>query len=58
MTQQIIYQATVCVLCATKTISKGLEPAGAAFGQKRVQSLEIASRRASELGDSCELEAC
>jgi hypothetical protein len=57
MTQQIIYQAIVCVLRATKTVSKGLEPTRATGIQKRINTLELASRRAFEACDRERLRA-
>jgi hypothetical protein len=54
MTQQVIYQAIVGLLRATKTVSKRLEPATATIIQERVSTLELASRHAFE---ACDLGA-
>jgi DNA-directed RNA polymerase subunit F len=57
MTQQVMYQAIVCVLRATKAISKRLGPARATLIQKRITTLELASRRAFEACDGEKLRA-
>jgi hypothetical protein len=51
MTQQVMYQAIVYVLRATKTISRRLEPARATQIQQQINTLELASRRAFEACD-------
>jgi hypothetical protein len=57
MSPQLVYQAIVCVLRATKAVSKRLEPARAASIQKRINTLELASGRAFERGDWKHLRA-
>jgi hypothetical protein len=51
MSQQLMYQAIVGVLRATKTVTKRLEPARATPIQERIHTLELASRRAFEARD-------
>jgi hypothetical protein len=55
--QQVIYQAIVCVLRATRTMAKRLEPARATYLQKRIKTLELASRHAFEARDYEKLRA-
>lgn len=57
MTQQVVYQAIVCILRATKTISKRLDPARATLIQKKIKTLELASRRAFEAHDCVKLRS-
>ncbi len=49
--QQLFYQAIVCVLRATKMMSERLEPAKSDAIQARIDTLELASRRAFEAHD-------
>lgn len=57
MTQQVMYQAIVCVLRATETVSKRLEPARATLIHQRINTLELASRRAFEARDAEKLRS-
>ena len=52
MTHQRMYQAIVCVLRATQTISQHLEPSTAAHIQERIENLTEASLAALENRDN------
>jgi hypothetical protein len=55
MTQQHIYQAIVCVLRATQTISQQLKPEIQAQFRERIEALAIASSRALKAHDGKKL---
>ena len=57
MTQPMIYQAIVCVLRATQTMSEQLGPAREAAFRERIKALAAASHRALKAGDEKKLQA-
>ena len=57
MTQQMIYQAIVCILRATQIMSEQLGPAREAVFRARIEALETASRCALKARDSTKLRA-